>query len=115
MAENLDSVSVKYMNAGVVAQSSLMVPVHPLGVKPNGNALTASKSLRDHLGFFSILFDETILLLLEWLEAKSLVALGSSCRGLFAYCSSDQLWRELFILYATFSILCHHPTFIIST
>ena len=72
---------------------------HPLGVKPSGNAMTANESLRDNMGFFSRLPDETILVFLEWLDSTSLCLLGMSCRGLFAYTSADHLWRDLFIMY----------------
>ncbi|RMZ83405.1 hypothetical protein DV737_g1639, partial [Chaetothyriales sp. CBS 132003] len=47
------------------------------------------------MGSWARLPDDTVLLLLEWLDAGSLINLGSTCRALFAYTAYDQLWREL--------------------
>lgn len=68
---------------------------HPLGVRPAGNALSSEENASISIGLFARLPDALILTLLEWLDAQSLAAMGSTCRGLFAYCSYDQLWREL--------------------
>jgi F-box-like len=73
---------------------------HPLGVKPIGNALAACDNSTGGMGIFGRLPDETILMLLEWLDSKSLLHLGASCRSFFAYTTCDQLWKDLFILYA---------------
>ena len=68
---------------------------HPLGVRPSGNALTCDQNLQDAMGSWNRLPDATILLLLEWLDAKSLADLGNTCRAFFAYSTYDQLWRDL--------------------
>jgi hypothetical protein len=68
---------------------------HPLGVRPNGNALLATKDLSNAMGIFSRLPGELLLNLLEYFEPEELTLLGSTCRALFAYCSHDQLWRDL--------------------
>jgi hypothetical protein len=68
---------------------------HPLGVRPSGNALLATKDLSAATGIFSRLPGELLLTLLEYLELEDLTLLGSTCRALFAYCSHDQLWRDL--------------------
>jgi hypothetical protein len=73
---------------------------HPLGVKPGGNALAAEKNSAGNMGVFGGLPDETILVLLEWLDSRSLLSLGASCKSLYAYTTFDQLWKDLFILYA---------------
>ena len=70
---------------------------HPLGVKPSGNALTSDENAATSIGAFGALPDEMILTLLEWLDSESLLRLGASCRGLFAYATTDQLWKDLFI------------------
>lgn len=79
---------------------------HPLGVRPRGNALAAHKTFLPNMGVLGGLPDETILMLLEWLDSKSLLNLGASCRALYAYTTSDQLWKDLFILYANLLISC---------
>lgn len=70
---------------------------HPLGVRPSGNALTAEGqvSAMRALGALANLSDDLVLVLLEYLDQAALANLGSTCRALFAYCSYDQLWREL--------------------
>lgn len=73
---------------------------HPLGVKPSGNSLAASENSAGNMGLFGRLPDETVLVLLEWLDSKSLLRIGASCRGLYAYSTCDQLWKDLFIMYA---------------
>ena len=83
----------------------LTFKAHPLGVKPSGNALAASENSLGNMGFFGALPDETILVLLEWLDSKSLLNLGASCRGFYAYTTCDQLWKDLFIMYAEFLFL----------
>lgn len=72
---------------------------HPLGLKPAGNALTyhGSEDAHSHMGDFSRLPDALLLTALEFLEGRSLVALGSSCRALYAYCTYDILWKDLAI------------------
>ena len=82
---------------------------HPLGVKPSGNALTSNENAATSIGGFGRLPDETILTLLEWLDSESLLQLGASCRSFFAYGTTDQLWKDLFIQYAdSFSSLFEH-------
>ena len=73
---------------------------HPLGLKPSGNALTSNENARMSMGDFGRLPDEMVLMLLEWLDSASLLRLGASCRGFFAYTTTDQLWKDLFIQYA---------------
>jgi Cupin-like domain len=70
---------------------------HPLLVKPSGNALTEDEDLRDAMGRFAQLPDPLVLVLLEFLEQESLISLGSTCRGLFAYAAHDQLWRDMVV------------------
>lgn len=70
---------------------------HPLGVKPSGNALTSRKSARDHMGKFAVLPDSLLLGFLEFLDQSSLISLGATCRAFYAYCSHDQLWRDIAI------------------
>ena len=74
------------------------IRAHSLGVRPNGNALTASSAhSRDKIGNFRALPDEVILFVLEWLEDVDLLRLGMTCRALFAFTSSDDLWKALLL------------------
>lgn len=75
--------------------SSASVRKHPLGVRPSGNALTADQDLSLSMGIFGRIPDALLLLLLEWLDEDALLKLSRTCRGLFAYATHDQLWRDL--------------------
>ena len=68
---------------------------HPLGVRPAGNAMTSSENALQYIGMFKRLPDSLLLTLLEFLDQHSLVNLGSTCRGFYAYCSCDSLWRDI--------------------
>jgi len=71
---------------------------HPLRIKPLGNAFAASPNLRDiSTGNFALLPDELIIQLLGYLEAESLLALGSTSKGLYAFCRCEELWKDLFM------------------
>ncbi|KAF2436386.1 putative F-box and JmjC domain protein [Tothia fuscella] len=70
---------------------------HPLGVKPLGNAYTASSNSKANTGLFSRLPDELLAHFLELLNTEALRGLGSSCKALFAFTRADDLWRALFI------------------
>ena len=73
------------------------IPAHPLGVKPSGNGLMATWTLRSSIGYLQVLPDEMILSLLETLDSASLRALGSTCKALYAFTRSEELWKALFI------------------
>ena len=55
------------------------IPGHALGVKPSGNALLAAENLRHAIGTFNILPDESILMLLEYLDGPCLLNIGLTC------------------------------------
>lgn len=98
-----------------VSKPELAFKAHPLGVKPSGNSLAASENSVSNMGLFGGLSDETVLILLEWLDSKSLLRVGASCRGLYAYSTCDQLWKDLFIMYADFLFLTlSSPNFFVS-
>lgn len=73
------------------------VPPHPLGVKPSGNAYAgaASHNLKGNAGLFAQLPDELLTHFLEQLDARALVCLGHTCKALYAFCWSDELWKPL--------------------
>ncbi|EXJ81097.1 hypothetical protein A1O3_07385 [Capronia epimyces CBS 606.96] len=68
---------------------------HPLGIRPAGNALTSRENAQGFMGLFANVPDALLLMVLEYLDQPSLVSLGSTCRGLYAFCSFDQLWRDI--------------------
>ena len=70
---------------------------HPLGVKPSGNALTATVNAKRSCGYFGWLTDESLVQILEILQAQDLLKLGATCRALHAFTRSEDLWRTLFI------------------
>jgi F-box associated protein len=78
-------------------QSHDTIPCHPLGVKPSGNGLTAAWDLRTAMGDFNALSDDAILVLLEYLDSSSLLKLGRTCKALYAFTRSEDLWKTLFI------------------
>jgi hypothetical protein len=78
---------------------AIALPSHPLGIKPAGNAYTASENIKSRCGSFARLPDELLSHILESFEADTLVRLGSTCRALYAYTRLDELWRALFVRY----------------
>jgi len=70
-----------------------------VGVRPAGNAYTATANLKSAAGSFSCLPDELLVSVLEFLDAKALVDLGSTCRALYAFSRFEDLWKTVFILY----------------
>ena len=75
------------------------VPSHPLGIKPSGNAYTASRDIKFACGLFCRLPDELLNHFLEKLDALDLVRLGGTCKALYAFTSAEELWKNLFIGY----------------
>jgi hypothetical protein len=78
---------------------AVALPSHPLGVKPAGNAYTASENIKSRCGSFARLPDELLSHILESFEADTLIRLGSTCRALYAFTRLDELWRALFVRY----------------
>lgn len=76
-----------------------VMPPHPLGVRPAGNALSAVENAKMMAGIFLSLSDQLILQVLEFLDHCSLLRLGASCKLFYAFCRFDDLWKTLFIEY----------------
>lgn len=72
------------------------VPPHPLNIKPLGNAYDGV-SLKASCRILARLPDELLLQLLEYLGAQDLVNVGSTCKMLYAFSRTEELWRSLFI------------------
>ena len=79
--------------------SSVTVPPHPLRIKPAGNAYTEATNIKIATGFFSVLPDELIIQVLEFLDAPQLLSVGATCKALYAFCQLEELWKALFIRY----------------
>lgn len=79
------------------ADQGSIVRRHPLGVRPSGNALTASTNCKSSAGSFALLPDELLMHLLETLQVPHLLRIGATCKALHAFTRSEELWRTLFI------------------
>lgn len=95
---------------------SLIVPSHPLSIKPAGNAYTATENIKLAAGSFTILPDELLIQVLESLDATSLKRLGCACKALYAFSSFEELWKILCIEYGLLLTLfltsrCHNLLF----
>jgi hypothetical protein len=80
---------------------AIALPSHPLGIKPAGNAYTASENIKSKCGSFARLPDDLLSHIFESFEADTLIRLGSTCRALYAFTRLDELWRALFVRYVT--------------
>lgn len=60
---------------------SLTGPIHPLNVKPSGNAYLAERNLKSACGLFGVLPDEVLVQVLGFLDAPALNYLGSTCKA----------------------------------
>jgi hypothetical protein len=79
------------------AESSQSIPHHPLSVKPSGNQYTSLYNSKGFVGAFQLFPDEILVIFLEYLDSCTLRCLGSTCKFLYAFCRSDDLWKSLFI------------------
>ena len=75
------------------------LPSHPLKVRPGGNAYEeeAGSNLKWSAGVFAALPDELLAHFLDYLTASDLITLGSTCKALYAFTRSEELWKTLFI------------------
>lgn len=78
--------------------SSDSIPTHPLGIKPLGNRYFASgPDARTSGGIWAALPDEVLMAVLERLDSSVLLGLGATCRFLYAFTHTDELWKPLFL------------------
>ena len=80
------------------ADSSNVVPHHPLHIKPSGNLYAASVNIKDKAGDLSFLPDEVLIQILEVLDSHSLCNIGQTCKALYAFSRLEDIWKTLFIL-----------------
>lgn len=85
------------VDSQILEESSILIPHHQLAVKPAGNQYTASSNARHAMGNFQSIPDELVAIVLEYLESAQLRLLGSTCKALYAFSRSDDLWKSLFI------------------
>ncbi|THV76734.1 F-box and JmjC domain-containing protein [Aureobasidium pullulans] len=78
-------------------EESATIWSHPLGIRPSGNAFTATANLKAAIGTFALLPDELLAQFLDYLDAQDLLRLGGTCRALHAFSRSEELWKALFI------------------
>src|SRR5271167_1911444 len=69
----------------ILEDSTVSIPLHPLGVKPSGNQYTATSNARHVIGYFQIFPDEVLAIFLEYLDSYQLRILGSTCKFLHAF------------------------------
>jgi len=72
-------------------------PVHPLGVKPLGNAYKSDVDLRRSSGVFARLPEDLFFQILETLDSEGLVGLGTTCKAMYAFSRAEELWKALFV------------------
>ncbi|KAL8672183.1 MAG: hypothetical protein Q9168_003347 [Polycauliona sp. 1 TL-2023] len=77
--------------------NQLMVPAHPLDVKPLGNAFAADENIKAEAGSFALLPDELINQIMECLDPPGLLYLGCTCRALYAFSRQEDLWKTLYL------------------
>jgi len=85
-------------------EEEVMIPPHPLGIKPSGNAFSASYNSKSVTGYFTILTDDLLIQILELLDAPSLLCSGATCKALYAFSRFEDLWKSLLLRYAFFSL-----------
>lgn len=74
------------------------IPTHPLGVKPLGNQYFATGPIAQrNIGIWAVLPDEILALVLEGFDKSSLLSLGSTCKFLYTFCHSEELWKALYL------------------
>lgn len=81
---------------------------HPLGVRPSGNAYTATSNAKHSAGSFRALPDELLSQILECLDAIDILKLGATCRIWHAFTRNEELWRGLFVEYDSTTDMLGH-------
>ena len=81
-----------------VHEASDFIPTHPLGLKPLGNQyLAEGPNARRNIGTWAALPEEMLALVLEGFDQNSLLKLGSTCKYMYAFCHSEELWKAVYL------------------
>ena len=81
-----------------VHEASDSIPTHPLGLKPLGNQyLAEGPNARRNIGTWAALPEEMLALVLEGFDQNSLLKLGSTCKYMYAFCHSEELWKAVYL------------------
>ncbi|TFB06054.1 F-box protein [Trichoderma ghanense] len=81
-----------------VHETNDSIPTHPLGLKPLGNQYLADgPNARRNIGTWATLPEEMLALVLEGFDKSSLLSLGSTCKYMYAFCHSEELWKALYL------------------
>lgn len=76
------------------ASISIVIPPHPLRIKPSGNAYTSALNLRDtSTGPFAVFPDELIIEVLGCLDAVGLALLGATSKAFCSFSRHEELWK----------------------
>ena len=76
---------------------STAVRLHPLKIKPAGNAYAANGNSKSEAGLLAKLPDELLVQILEYLDATALQRIQCTCRALYAFSRLEDLWKTLFV------------------
>lgn len=68
---------------------------HPNGIKPSGNHVADADNTR-HFDFFRLLPDELIHALFQVLSVQDLVSISHTCKRLYAFSLSEELWKDIY-------------------
>ena len=82
--------------------SEVIIPCHPLGIKPLGNLYMARRNIKEAAGLFYSIPDDLLIQILEFLEPLPLLQLGATCKALWAFSRQEDLWRTRYVEYVSF-------------
>ena len=75
--------------------NDITVASHPLGIKPLGNAYKAEENIKIAAGRLLLLPDEIVSQIMDFLDACSLKSIGLTCKFLYAFSRSEDLWKSI--------------------
>lgn len=74
------------------------ISTHGLGVRPLGNQyLTGGPNARANIGTWRSLPDEMLMVVLECFDKSCLLKFGQTCKFLYAFCHSEELWKAVYL------------------
>lgn len=74
------------------------ISAHALGVRPLGNQyLAGGPNSRASIGTWRFLPDEMLMVILECFDQSCILSLGQTCKFLYAFCHSEELWKAIYL------------------